>query len=368
MEILFIRFLLFLLPLIVLPFGTSHFETPKVILAELCIQVLLYVSLWNKRFQIHKLLGYWPLAGIFIITVLQLFIGVNSSGLFGNPFRMQGMFFLWNMLVFAVMVSGFKPMRITVIYPYITLIGLLLSIWLYGVNAASRSIGSLGEPNAFAAAALFCGTLVVIRQKHLSGKMIAMGILITILAATRSRSAIVGFAIELLFLALLHWKLASFSRSLIVALFVLLMSSILPLFDTARVFESRAEIWSTAVYSGFHFPILGWGFGNAEVAIRWGAETLQNSIRFQYVDSAHNIFLDWWVMGGLTGIVLLITIVVKTLYSFSKHHMVVETTAFLGVLASLWFNPGSVYSLIIFWYLVGVGIRSWKSLQKLPIE
>ncbi len=353
MESVLVGALLFLLPFIVLPFGTSYFETPKVVLCELTIQIMLYYLLFYKRARFFSLRKYWLYFGVLTLSLLHIMSGVDLLGIFGNPFRLQGIFFLWNMVVFSLLITSLKLKKHLPLYPLFTLSGLFISVFYYGYNASSRSIGSLGEPNALAAAAVFCFTLSFFRAKKNYLKIIAFVMLVAILISTRSRSASIGFFVEAVFYFAVKYKLLTFNRAGVMSSIILVATSFLPFLDETRLLESRAEIWSTAIYSGLKYPLFGWGFGNVEVALRWGAYAMQNTLRFQYVDSAHNILLDWWLMGGAVGVVLLIAIIIKTLRSFLKYEKAMEAAAFIGILSALWFNPGSVYTHVIFWYLVG---------------
>lgn len=67
-------FLLFFLPLVVLQFGTSHFETPKVIIAELSIELLVPLFLFRKHNLQHFLAHHAPIVALFLLSLVHLIL------------------------------------------------------------------------------------------------------------------------------------------------------------------------------------------------------------------------------------------------------------------------------------------------------
>lgn len=103
-------FLLFFLPLIVFPFGLSPFETPKVILGFLGMELFIILALFNQNFSFKSfpkssLVLY---LGLFILSLGQLIIYPNSNLFLGSAFRLQGIFLLWHLLLFSLLSSLIK--------------------------------------------------------------------------------------------------------------------------------------------------------------------------------------------------------------------------------------------------------------------
>ncbi len=139
---------------------------------------------------------------------------------------------------------------------------------------------------------------------------------------------------------------------------ILLFTSLfLPLIQKKKIWENRTEIWSTALAAGLERPILGWGFGNVEFALRETSFLLKNNLRFQYVDSSHNLILDYWVQGGIVGVILILYLIFLTFKKFISKKDRLSLGVFFGVLTVLQFNPVSVVTSIHFWWLIGKMFR-----------
>jgi O-antigen ligase len=141
----------------------------------------------------------------------------------------------------------------------------------------------------------------------------------------------------------------------LVALILLLFSLIPPIVDKHTLYENRGEIWRTALYAGYEHPVLGWGFGNTEVAFKDYNLKLYNNLRGYYVDSSHNFVLDWWVQGGVVGLTLLSLLLLDAfkgyMYAKNRQYLVL----LLGVITVMSFNPVSVVTLVQFWWLISSG-------------
>lgn len=354
-----IHILVFGLPLIVLPFGASHFEVPKVIIAELAILFLgvLYVqSSTNHKPQYSH---YWPLIGLVALTALHIFV-FPSASLFGNAFRLQGVYVFLHLLFFAYITSRVDTSKVNPLVPFATIFILALSTIWYGVNAAGRAYGLVGEPNAMAAMAVFCFPFILrLKGKFLNIFILSSAVLLAVILYTSgSRSALIAFGVELLFLWMILKKNMSFKLGLCIAAGIIGLSLFLPIFESNLFFENRLEIWYTALIASTHYPLFGWGVGGVEQGIAWAAQRLENAIRFQYVDSSHNFVLDWWVQGGIAGLALMGWLLYHVFRSFAKRHDVVSTAALLGLVTMLLFNPMSISVLVAFWWLVGRGYRN----------
>jgi len=122
-------------------------------------------------------------------------------------------------------------------------------------------------------------------------------------------------------------------------------------------YENRVEVWQSAVFAGFSNPFLGNGFGNTEIALHTAAAHLGLPIQYYYVDSSHNLFLDWWVQGGIIGLSVLLGLVYLTFKKFIKEDNIRELVLALGIVTALSFNPASIAGLVGFWWLIGQGLR-----------
>lgn len=364
-----IFFLLFLVQFVYFPIGTSFFEGSKVIFAEILISCLLIFRLYSKnglRFKQFNKVLLGSLVLLIIVSVFHLVANQTPTTLFGNPFRLQGTLLLWFLISFSVLSSGIsvenkiKPWLIFVIL----LFQFIFSVIFIGVGA-ERPIGTMGEPNALAANVIFMWPFLFF-PKPKNWKywaLVAVGITIVgvILLITGSRSGIIAFGIQLIFLYLIRtfYGKALVPTVLCVLLIVLSFASV-PYFSRGDKYENRAEIWQSALNASSKTPFLGVGFGNGEYALHDGSVRLNNHLQGHYVDSSHNIFLDYLLQSGVIGLLALMYLIFNTLRQFIARNNIRNITLFLGIIASLSFNPASVVSLLALWWLIGQGAMSSK--------
>jgi O-antigen ligase len=172
-----------------------------------------------------------------------------------------------------------------------------------------------------------------------------------------SRSGMIAFVLQMVFV-LLRMVNMSFAKAVVVSLILLILTYSLPFLPQGSLYEQRSEIWQAAYIAGSENPILGNGFGNTEVALQKAINGFDNNLRGSFVDSSHNIFLDWWVQGGIVGLGLFSFLIITAFISFIKRQKTMKLVLLLGLLAALSFNPASVVSLVVLWWLIGKGIRT----------
>ena len=351
-------FLLFLLSCIVFPLQPSFFETPKIIGAELSVDILLFLWIILKKNTDINFKKAVPFLLVFILTVVDLIFLQTSVTLFGNPFRLQGILLLWHLLLFALISSTISLPRFTWIIAFVSCLLLSLSLLFFGKNDAGRFVGFLGDPNMFAAAVIFVWPFLFFTKKIYRWVQISSIVFVIIsLIVTSSRSGLIAFLLQLLFLGLLYSKKVSIHISFFICIAFMAGSILLPFFDKGRIWESRSEIWQTSFQAGFKSPVIGSGYGNVEDAIGREARTLENNLRYEYVDSSHNILLDWWIQGGVIGVLLFVWLVCQSSREFIQEKNIRECIVLMGILTCLLFNPASIVTLVQFWWLLGQGIK-----------
>ena len=333
---------------------------PKVILAQIAILLLLLFGLLKngttKRLSFPLLA--LPILIIFSLSLAHLLLLSTPTTFFGNPVRMQGIFLLWHLLVLGLISSKIK-FQPKAWLPFSAVL-LLLLLALLNFNENGRAVGSLGEPNALAAVAIFLWPFLYFVQKSkttfikLISGLIAM---ILIILLSESESSLVALGFQSLFILLISFFRLSIFKSIFAVLVFIVLSLYLPFAVKPEEWnENRVEIWHAAARAGQLSPIYGHGFGNIEEALPKGSHEIEkNNVRFQYVDSSHNIFLDWWVQAGAVGILLLLFLIGKTIWDFAKQNKVLQLTCLMGLLAVMSFNPVSVVTLVAFWFLIGQG-------------
>lgn len=349
-------FLLFILYLIVIPIGISPFEAPKVVIAQIIIDLLLLVKLieFKKAHLKHLFTSQTVFVGmLFILSLDQLFLFRDFQSFFGNPFRMQGPFLLWHLMIFSLISKGIKIDHIPKTLYYLSFVFLFLATMILGVNQNNRAFGSLGEPNALASTALFLFPFVLFRVERFTKIAVALTAFLVIFLSG-SRAGLIGFGLELIFVALINSLKVSTLKSVILTILLIAFALFLP-FVEGGWFENRGQIWQTAVSAGFESPFIGQGFGNIQNSIHQFATKLNNQVQYQVVDSSHNFLLDYWIQGGIVGIISILMLLTLSFQGLIRRKKIVELTAFLGIVTAMLFNPVSVANLLAFWWLIGQG-------------
>lgn len=328
---------------------------------EIVVTALLVGWLVDFRPSRSKCLSFpkWLVLGLFLLSLTNLLLFNRPTIFFGNQFRLQGVFTFWCLLLFSWFSGQIRSSKVPVIWPVLSLGGLVLSVFLWGQDVNSRAVGSLGEANALAGTAVFLWPFIFFKDYSFKKLVVFLATIATLalIFLSGSRSGLVAFVLEALTLFLIKTLRVNLWWVAGVTLVFFLASLSLPLFDRARMFESRTEVWQTALLAGLESPVIGQGFGKIEYALPVAAQKLSNNLRFQYVDSAHNIFLDYWVEGGVIGLVILVTLVFLALRKFVREKKGLELVLLLGLLEVLSFNPASIVVLIYFWWLIGQSYR-----------
>jgi putative inorganic carbon (HCO3(-)) transporter len=145
-------------------------------------------------------------------------------------------------------------------------------------------------------------------------------------------------------------------KTLLLCLGIYVVSYALP-FLTYIPYENRTEIWRAALYSGQTSPLLGHGFGNIETALHAASSKIDVPVQYYYVDSAHNIFLDFFAAGGIIGIISFSSLIIFTGFAFYRKQNEQYMVILLGLVTVLSFNPASIVSLLALWYILGQSIK-----------
>lgn len=353
-------FLLFIIPFAITPFGIST-ETPKVVMGELGIILLLIASLFSQSMKIslnkRQLFLY---LGILVVTMIDALFLKTSISLQGNAFRMQGVISVWFLLLFSYLSANASFKKVPwFLYAVLLAVELTAMVFL-SVDENHRYVGTLGEPNATGAYALLLWPFSYFAVKKFGtrekvGMLIVLGMVGIILALTNSRSAIIAFGIQIVFIFLKRINVSTV-KTAVVCVLLYFTSYILPFFDHTP-FENRVQIWQSALAANNQNLLFGHGFGNLEKALHMSAQRIGLMVQYTYVDSAHNIFLDWWVAGGIIGVLLLVSIVYLSFVKFMREHNERELVLFLGTITVLSFNPASIAGLLAFWWLMGQGMK-----------
>ncbi len=360
--------LLFILPFAVIPFGTSQFELPKIIVSQFLIDALLIILLvkkggnYLKSFDRVQLITFGIIA---LISVYHLVFLTSPITFFGNASRLQGVLLLWQLMIFSLISSRVKILKVpTLWYQILLIITLILSLLLGNQNA--RAIATLGEPNALAAFVIFLwpftlhpwgAGFVYYGNKNSSKNWMvysAAAVSLFIILLSGSRSGLIAFSVQIIFILLYTKFKFSLKKTVLVVLTLIILSYALPLFE-AKPYENRIDVWKNAATSGLYHPLLGAGFGNTQIQMHKTSVDTQDKLAGYYVDSGHNIFLDWWIQAGVVGVGVVVFLVLNTIRSLYYGKKTLELVIFFGLLTVISFNPAGIVALLGFWWLIGQG-------------
>lgn len=350
--------LLFALPLLVFPLGTSPFEPPKVIAAEVLMELMLFLTILKNQFK-------WPLrfnalnlafSLLLSLTLLDLLFLRSTTTFFGNSFRLQGVFLLWHLLIFALISARVNLSQKLYYFSLATLTVLTASVFILGGEINGRAFGTLGEPNSLAGAALFLLPFGLLKTPRWV-KIITLSEVFLLIFLSGSRTGILAFLIQLIFVGLVFIFKLKLGRAFVIAALLSLSLWVLPIWAGGGWYGNRSEIWYTSLVAGSLSPLFGHGFGNTQDVLHKASLLLGNNIQYQVVDSSHNIFLDFWIQGGLAAVVALVILISLALRDFLKKGKLKELMIILGLLTTLSFNPVSVFLLVTFWWILGQGFQ-----------
>lgn len=359
-------FLLFGLTFFVLPVGRSPFEVPKVFAAVAFItaaSLLVFIKhhlyfLQGNILHKPKLIFSVLLASL---AVYHLFSSAFSELLlWGNAWRSHGTI-LYLSLFLLFLVAGKLPFNISIFnkLSFYSLILLALFTLIIGPRGSFRFIGPLGEPSSLGAAVLFLYPLTTgLTDKK--QKYISLMLSLVLIFLTGSRIPIVGFLMEICLLNIQRYR-KTFSVGILALTTLLIFSAFTPFLpknlpdEYFLRFEDRSQIWETSFIAAQQSPILGTGFGSAQDVIYKVAWDTSSFLRFQSVDHAHNIFLQWWIMAGPFGSLILLSLIILSIRNLYKSQSFVLLSILAGLLVVQLFNPVSVVTLVHFWWLLGIG-------------
>lgn len=299
---------------------------------------------------------------LLILTFYDLLTLSTPFTLLGNQFRMQGVFLLWNLLIFSLIVPIIPFYKLNS-YWYAILLFITFLLSLFIGNANGRAVATIGEPNALAGFVIFLWPFLFLDKNktkpialsRITGVICVIGIIFL----SSSRSGLVAFIVQIIFYSLINLLKLPIKKALIISSICIVIAYLLPILDK-QLYESRTEIWKTAIVAGLQSPIVGTGFGNTEILMHNTSVKLNNNLRGYYVDSAHNIILDWWIQAGIVGVGVLFLFLFYTIRNFISQKRETEIIILLGLFIMLSFNPASIVTLLDFWYMIGRGFIKEK--------
>lgn len=293
--------------------------------------------------------------GILTTLFSSLILHPSTSEVVGNPYRLQGVF-LYALLVISALSSfsiPIKKLSVKVVFGLVSL-QLIAAPVIVG-RTDLRAIGTLGEPNALAASILFLWPWIWFGvEKTQKGKVllqvVSLFLVASILYLSQSLSGVLGFLLQIFMLFIPRFL--SLKNTVLLAGVFILCLHITPFFDQSSLYENRGQIWTMAVQTGARHPIIGNGIGNIQSSLKQTQEENGGYMKYIPVDSSHNIFLDFWIMGGILGLTSFLLILIFSIRIYIKQDDRLSIVLLFGILVSMCFNPVSVVTLIQFWWLL----------------
>ncbi|MGI8419386.1 MAG: O-antigen ligase family protein [Candidatus Levyibacteriota bacterium] len=220
----------------------------------------------------------------------------------------------------------------------------------------TRAIGTIGEPNALAADIVFLWPFIYFYNHNKLYKVGSILLAVLIILLSQSRSGIIAICIQLAFFFLTYKLHMSLKKSTMICLILMVFSLLLPFFDQKGFYENRTQVWQSALMAGVTHPILGNGFGNIQYALQASEKQFHNNLGLSMIDSSHNIFLDWFVQGGIVGLTVFLSFLYQAFTIFIQKKETPYLVILLGLLVSLSFNPASIIALIALFWILGKGM------------
>lgn len=363
-------YVIFLLPLLVVPRLFSPFVFPKVIVFRIIIEVMLLIYLLlilkDKRYLPRFNLIFVSLT-IFIGTYLLTSItGTNFyQSFWGNLERMGGFFTIFHFWIFfVILISIFKTKEDWLkLFKFSIFISFFIVLYAafdqkLGIGFTEQGdhrtlYGSLGNPAFLGGYLLFHIFLALIFALH---KNISKGwrILFIIIAGlesivlffTRVRGAILALVIGFFLLVLLMFIRRVEFKKIVISICVLLLIFIIlgaifwktnfsNEFLKTETIQTRLWGWQAGLKGWQERPLLGWGPENFNLIFNKYFNPLffETSESENQWDRAHNIILELGSTMGLVGLASYLFILAAVFYflirAFRKYP---ETRLILGVI------------------------------------
>lgn len=329
--------LVFIQPILFIPWLYSSFELPKALLLYFCggliiLTLLSYKIIFNKP---HQMLVYIFLTLFFVWVVITSLTGINFTlSFWGSYFRFQGLLSFASYL--AIFLAGTvvlqdlvwqKRFSLAVIFSslFVSILSLVefVMLWVFGHSTqllyANRVISTFGQPNFFAA--FLVQALPFYWFMHRKARV---GILVAILGilSSLSRSALVG----LVFLGI-FWSIGRIRMfvALLAAILIglLLIDAFLPKvisgemrryqFDLQNKWtaENRTLILKRALELTQAKPLTGFGIENFSYVFPKVIRPNDFGLNDIVVDSSHNMLVDLAVGTGYVGLGLFLIFIFR---------------------------------------------------------
>lgn len=360
-------FLPFLLPLVFFPLFPNEYELPKFLFFVISVQLLLIVSIKRIYAQIPLLMHdkILILAGLFILTLLIVdSIGLDPKISFlGSASRYQGFVLMMSLFEYIILMRVYqleKNVLSKILIPYIYPLLLALSLITLGqffIHAIlhvpipiynNRIVATMGNPNFLGGILVMELFFVLLYNKNNATRVsrilffLFQILIILSLICTRSQSAILALLLGYLAYALLLVRTIYKKLLLLLLIAVALILTMMSLQSDFSIWDNQLRIWPVAAEKILKKPLLGYGQENFQLIY-------PKNLHYT-VDSAHNIFLEIALAGGIPLLILFLLLIFQSLRIHSPRMRILLIVTLLIVQ----FNPISIAHIVLLWYIIGL--------------
>ncbi len=350
-EISFMRIIVVavtLITLILTPWVNSDSLTiPKIIILFLTGMFFLPQVLFNFR---HYLRNMWLKILFFLalIFLIQMIIAICLSSapfeqqLYGRTGRGLGFITFFSLIVILLAVALFTSINqiriilfgaifstiLSSIYAIFQKFGLDIFEWYTRTNGI---IGTLGNPNFQSSIAAFALVPSIFylksnSKRYLFNSFLFGSILLAVIYFSQSTQGYISVVLAIfIYLIMISYyrskslfKVLSSLFSIVIVCIILGMANQGPLADYLYKYsvKSRAEMWRTAIASANDNPFFGVGLDSFADWSRFYISASDAKGVNEFIDSAHNYFLDLATFGGYPLALTYFLIIILTLASF----------------------------------------------------
>lgn len=253
--------------------------------------------------------------------------------------------------------------------------GALVLQVLYGITQTGfhRLSGTLSSPNYLAMLLLPTAIMLLGRANsekipaRRNGLYAVIGILMFGVLLTRSLGALLALGMVFLWLTRERLKypfrkgIILFSLLLVLSLFVLGISSRLA-GGSENSLSSRLEIWQTALVLGQEHPLTGLGMGNFQVDYAAKVVSVLGHTPIEWsVPLPHNIFLAFWLVLGLPGLIGLVLLIQQV--GARKRNVLVSLPFFALIVHGLVDTPYFFTPVVYVFWLSIAWVFVWQKSQ-----
>jgi O-antigen ligase/tetratricopeptide (TPR) repeat protein len=323
------------------PFGSNIFELPKlqflsIFLAITIITLIIYV-LKNRKLEIRYNKIIYIILSLWLLSLLlsTIFSIAPSLSFWGSYYRLQGLYshlvYIGFFLIFLHFLKDKKAQKtflkaliliasITAVHGIFQQIGLGIFSKHTMEEFLNRSFSTFGHPNFFGQFLLFpiwISLYFLIKKKKIWPYGITTVLLLTSLLLTENRASILGLLAAAAIYILLTIKAKKSFKILIVALMSTgVLSFIFIAAPSTRSLTTRLYIWEGAAKLITDHPLIGSGLETFGLVFQrvTSSKFFELETLYSIADRAHNELIDIFVMQGIFGLIMFLTIILSTLY------------------------------------------------------